>query len=53
MGNVAVIKESDIQIISSGTGICHSEYYANKEKTAKFLHIWVFPNKKNVEPRYD
>ena len=53
MGNVAVIKKGDIQVLSAGTGIQHSEYNRNKDKLTKFLQIWVFPNKKNVEPRYD
>ena len=53
MGNLAVIKEGDVQIMSAGTGIMHNEYNRNKEKAVKFLQIWVFPNKKNVEPRYD
>jgi redox-sensitive bicupin YhaK (pirin superfamily) len=53
MGNLAVIKEGDVQIMSAGAGIMHNEYNRNKEKAVKFLQIWVFPNKKNVEPRYD
>ena len=53
MGNLAVIKEGDVQVMSAGTGIMHSEYNRNKEKDVKFLQIWVFPNKKNVTPRYD
>ena len=53
MGNTAVIKQGDIQAMSAGTGIFHSEYNKNKDKQVKFLQIWVFPNKKNVEPRYD
>jgi quercetin 2,3-dioxygenase len=53
MGNVAVIKSGDIQVLSAGTGITHSEYNKNKLKEVKFLQIWIFPNKKNVEPRYD
>ncbi|MEN8958193.1 MAG: pirin family protein [Flavobacteriales bacterium] len=53
MGNVAVIKEGDVQAMSAGTGITHSEYNQSKEKQVKFLQIWVFPNKKNVTPRYD
>lgn len=53
MGNLAVIKNGDIQVMSAGTGISHSEYNRNKEKAVKFLQIWVFPNKKNVAPRYD
>lgn len=53
MGNVAVIREGDVQVMSAGTGIFHSEYNRNTDKEVKFLQIWVFPNKKNVEPRYD
>lgn len=53
MGNTTVIKNGDIQVMSAGTGIQHSEYNKNKDKAVKFLQIWVFPNKKNVTPRYD
>jgi len=53
MGNKAVIKQGDVQVMSAGTGIFHSEFNKNKDKEVKFLQIWVFPNKKQVEPRYD
>jgi len=53
MNNVAVIKSGDIQVLSAGTGITHSEYNKNKDKEVKFLQIWVLPKTKNVEPRYD
>ncbi len=53
MGSVAIIKNGDIQVMSAGTGIFHSEYNKNKDRRVKFLQIWVFPNKKNVTPRYD
>jgi redox-sensitive bicupin YhaK (pirin superfamily) len=53
MGNVAVIRNGDIQVMSAGTGISHSEYNRNKQSLVKFLQIWVFPNKRNVTPRYD
>jgi Pirin-related protein len=53
MGNHGVINEGEIQVMSAGTGIFHSEYNKNKDKDINFLQIWVFPNKKNVTPRYD
>ena len=53
MGNTTVIREGDVQVMSAGTGIYHSEYNKNADKPVKFLQIWVFPNKRNVEPRYD
>jgi redox-sensitive bicupin YhaK (pirin superfamily) len=53
MGNVTVIKNGDIQVMSAGSGIQHSEYNKSKDNQVKFLQIWVFPNKKNVTPRYD
>jgi len=53
MGNKTVIRNGDIQAMSAGTGIFHSEYNNNKDAPVKFLQIWIFPNKKNVAPRYD
>ena len=53
MGNVSVIKHGDVQVMSAGTGITHSEYNKNRDTPVKFLQIWVFPDKENVTPRYD
>lgn len=53
MGNTAIIKKGDIQVMSAGSGISHSEYNRNKDKLTKFLQIWVVPDKRNVTPRYD
>lgn len=53
MGNQAVINHGDIQVMSAGTGIEHSEKNKNRDQTLKLLQIWLFPNKRNVTPRYD
>jgi len=53
MGNKTVIKNGDIQVMSAGTGIQHSEYNKSKVSEVKFLQIWVIPNQQNVTPRYD
>ncbi len=53
MGNTTVIRNGDIQVMSAGTGIQHSEYNKNSDHPVKFLQIWLYPNKRNVQPRYD
>lgn len=53
MGNHGVISAGEIQVMSAGTGLFHSEFNKNKDKEVGLLQIWVFPNKKNVTPRYD
>ena len=53
MGNGSVIEKYDIQVMSAGTGILHSEFNASDTEQANTLQIWLFPNKKNVQPRYD
>jgi redox-sensitive bicupin YhaK (pirin superfamily) len=53
MGNTTVIKNGDIQVMSAGTGVQHSEYNKNRDSLVKFLQIWVIPNKQGVTPRYD
>ena len=53
MGNTAVIRHGDIQVMSAGTGVQHSEMNASETDPSKFLQIWVFPDKRNVTPRYD
>lgn len=52
MGNAATIKNGDVQVMSAGTGIQHSEFNPNANLKTKSLQIWVFPNKRNVTPRY-
>ncbi|MDR1725980.1 MAG: pirin family protein [Bacteroidales bacterium] len=53
MGNGGIIREGDVQVMSAGTGVTHSEYNADSKQSVNFFQIWVFPNKKNVVPRYE
>lgn len=53
MGEVSVIKPGDVQIMSAGTGIMHSEYNYSDKDLVHFLQIWVLPNEKGLRPRYD
>lgn len=53
MGNEGVIRFGEVQVMSAGTGIEHSEMNASQEKEAKTLQLWVFPDKEDVSPRYD
>jgi len=51
-GRKAVIREGDVQIMSAGTGITHSEINHNRDQEVKFLQIWVFPKVRDIEPAY-
>lgn len=53
MDNIGVIEVDEIQVMSAGSGVYHSEYNKNKDQSLNLLQIWVFPNKNNVTPRYD
>ncbi len=52
-GTAKVIYQNDVQIMSAGSGIQHSEYNHYKDKVTNFLQIWVLPKNRNIEPRYD
>ena len=52
MGNGTTIKTGDIQVMSAGTGIQHSEFNPNHDQQTKLFQIWLFPKYRNVEPRY-
>jgi redox-sensitive bicupin YhaK (pirin superfamily) len=53
MGNTQVIKAGEVQIMSAGTGITHSEYNGSKSEIVSFLQIWVLPEERDIKPRYD
>lgn len=53
IGHQEVIHAGEIQVMSAGTGIYHSEYNHYKDKPLKLFQIWIIPNKRNVTPRYD
>jgi quercetin 2,3-dioxygenase len=53
MGNSGIINKGEIQVMSAGTGIHHSEKNSDPKEQVKLLQIWLFPDQKNVEPRYD
>ena len=52
MGNSSTIKTGDVQVMSAGTGIQHSEFNPNADLQTKLFQIWLFPKHRNVEPRY-
>tara|TARA_B100001175_G_scaffold125193_1_gene106574 strand:+ start:2731 stop:3444 length:714 start_codon:yes stop_codon:yes gene_type:complete len=53
MGNVGAITEGEIQVMSAGTGVYHSEYNKNRDKPINLLQLWIMPKEQNVQPRYD
>jgi redox-sensitive bicupin YhaK (pirin superfamily) len=53
MGNGSVIRPGDVQYMSAGTGVAHSEFNASDKEPVHMYQIWMFPDKKNHEPKYD
>lgn len=53
MGHTSVIQSGEVQIMSAGSGITHSEYNHSKTEPLHLFQIWVFPREKNLQPRYD
>lgn len=53
LGNKQVIRQGDVQVMSAGTGVAHSEKNRNDNRPVRFLQIWLLPNKRDVAPRYD
>ncbi|MFR9166296.1 MAG: pirin family protein [Dysgonomonas sp.] len=52
MGNSSVIRHGEVQVMSAGTGVTHSEFNANRDKDVNLFQIWVFPNREEADPRY-
>jgi redox-sensitive bicupin YhaK (pirin superfamily) len=53
LNNTSVIGEGEIQVMSAGTGVFHSEINHNKSKTVRFLQIWIMPKTQKIKPRYE
>lgn len=53
MGNKGIIRAGDVQVMSAGTGVVHSEYNPSKTEDTLSLQIWIFPKVRNIQPRYD
>ncbi|HMR46418.1 MAG TPA: pirin family protein [Bacteroidia bacterium] len=53
MNNHGIIKYGDVQVMSAGSGVTHSEFNASKTEAVKLFQIWLYPDKENVKPRYD
>lgn len=53
MGTGSVIYKDEVQVMSAGSGITHSEFNPSKDESVKLLQLWIFPKEKNIKPRYD
>lgn len=53
MGNVGVINAGDVQVMSAGSGVTHSDYNPSSTEATQSLQIWIFPKERNIKPRYD
>ena len=53
MGNTGVVNAGEVQVMSAGTGVYHSEYNASHTEEANTLQIWLYPKERNIQPRYD
>jgi hypothetical protein len=52
MGNSLTLRAGEVQVMSAGTGITHSEFNPSKTEEVQFLQLWIFSKEKNIDPRY-
>lgn len=53
MGNKRAIEVGEVQVMSAGTGLTHSEFNDSRDETVNFLQLWIFPEQQNVKPNYE
>ena len=53
LGNIGTVTSGDVQVMSAGTGVIHSEYNDSAHEPLSLFQIWIVPNKENVKPRYE
>ena len=53
MGNGSVIRPGDVQVMSAGTGVHHSEFNPSDKEFTTLFQLWIFPKEKGIKPRYD
>lgn len=53
MGNGSIIRPGDVQVMSAGTGVYHSEFNPSETEPTNLFQLWIFPKEKNIAPRYD
>lgn len=53
MGNGSVILPGDVQVMSAGTGVYHSEFNPSSTEATNLFQLWIFPKEKSIAPRYD
>jgi hypothetical protein len=53
IGNIQVLNQGEVQVMTAGTGVYHAEYNHSETEAVKFFQLWIFPREKGLKPRYD